>query len=412
MLCMMDGQRLMDSSISIPSAQKPAIISMNPMDTSSSLTDQLFMTSGILVAWTMLIIFGLFITVISILLVYKARQRKSSSLNPLEGIGTSKSANYNGQESGYSDELTPPNSSSVNIGNFVPITRRIKVSSSYASLTSDSSSEEEFPEGRRKSQISMTHELTVGPKGTVRAFPVQPLSRETSVKGHHQRNSMNHKLPGNSVATVSTVNNSGNEKKPQLTISMSLDSETNLVKVTLVKCEHLKRSIEPKESTFRRVVRARGLSSGYLPLGVLARVYRLSDVRDVFLLSRQSSTLSSTGPGRTSRSTSTESEPGTLPNPGKSPAPLMETPLIKSRKGSFVKFNEESDSIEISVDDFPLRVSLYEMDKNKVKSPLGHSIIDYLTSLNVSTLNQIVLNVRLYETVFEAMKANQEQNKG
>lgn len=75
----------------------------------------------------MLIVFGLFITVASILLVYKARQRKTSGLNPLEGIGTSKSTNYNGQESGYSGELTPPNSSSVNIGNFVPITRRIKV---------------------------------------------------------------------------------------------------------------------------------------------------------------------------------------------------------------------------------------------------------------------------------------------
>lgn len=269
----------------------------------------------------------------------------------------------------------------------------------------------------------MTHELTVGPKGTVRAFPVQPLAREGS--GRSSTSSVSSsasrgfpyqsscKPPGHSVATTSSIGK--DEKKPQLTISMSISSESNMIKVTLIKCDHLKRSIEPKESTFRRVVRARGLSSGFLPLGIIARIYCLSDIKNGSIISRHSSTCSSIGPGASgkwSRSTSTDSDGGNSQSQPKSAVPVMETPLIKSRKGSFIKFNEPVDCVEVAANDFPLRISLYEMDKNKVKSPLGHSIIDYLTSLShVTTLNQIVLNVRLYETVFDAIKANQEHNK-
>lgn len=153
------------------------------------------------------------------------------------------------------------------------------------------------------------------------------------------------------------------------------------LKMHLLGCENLKRS-EEKENAFTRVVRRTTKGYGFTAEGVFARVYRLNDVKEP-CLSRQSS-----------------GEEG-VPFPiGKSDVYLKETSFVNSRKSRSIEF-AESDSVYLSYEDFPLRISVYEMDKNKIRSALGHAVVNCQPL--ISTIGQTSITLRLYTTVFDAI---------
>ena len=76
---------------------------------------------------------------------------------------------------------------------------------------------------------------------------------------------------------------------------------------------------------------------------------------------------------------------------------MIETAVIKSRRSKDISFDEQ-DSIPLEKFHFPVRVTLYEVDRNGVRSSLGHTFI--VLPHNLDTF-QVKTN-KLYSTIYRA----------
>lgn len=81
---------------------------------------------------------------------------------------------------------------------------------------------------------------------------------------------------------------------------------------------------------------------------------------------------------------------------------FMQTGLIKSRKSSIIKFNEK-EKFSVAYKQFPMRISLYEFDKNKVRLCLGHCFLNIDTKDAFSTTQ--IISIELHPTIYKAQSA-------
>lgn len=83
---------------------------------------------------------------------------------------------------------------------------------------------------------------------------------------------------------------------------------------------------------------------------------------------------------------------------------FFETNLVKSKKCKIIKFNE-NEKFAIDNQQFPIRISLYECDKQKMRFSIGHSILHLNTGENYHS-NQII-ELDLFQTIYKAQNVNQ-----
>jgi hypothetical protein len=79
---------------------------------------------------------------------------------------------------------------------------------------------------------------------------------------------------------------------------------------------------------------------------------------------------------------------------------FRQTSIIKTRKSTSIKFPEER--ILLRRGDFPLRVTLYDVDKHQVRHSLGHCFVDLTDADSFSLATQVILTRRLYATLYKA----------
>ena len=145
----------------------------------------------------------------------------------------------------------------------------------------------------------------------------------------------------------------------------SVDSDSDAVPsvvVSLIKAKNLRRS---------------GFSSSdkLIPEGVFARIYPKT------------------------RCTSTDSSQTDGEQQTRGEIDFFETSFVKSKKSKFIKFDEKQ-VFRMSADWFPVRISIYEMDKQKIRYNIGHCFLSVNTRDNYQT-NQII-ELDLFPTVFKA----------
>lgn len=82
---------------------------------------------------------------------------------------------------------------------------------------------------------------------------------------------------------------------------------------------------------------------------------------------------------------------------------VIETRVIKSKKSKEISFSDQ-ESIQLEMYQFPVRVTLYEVDRNGVRFSLGHTFI-LLPQNNHDTSSssfQFVKTNKLYSTIYRA----------
>ena len=168
-----------------------------------------------------------------------------------------------------------------------------------------------------------------------------------------------------SLRSQKSVSSIDSESDANPSVVVSLVTEGDTASVALIKAKNLKRS---------------GFSSTdkLIPEGVFARIYPKT---------RTMSTDSS-------RSDSDQQRDGT---------DYFETSFVKSKKSKLIKFDEK-ETFRISADCFPLRISLYEMDKQKIRYNIGHCFLEVNTRDNYQT-NQII-ELDLFSTIYKAKKTS------
>ncbi|XP_074605200.1 uncharacterized protein LOC141858373 isoform X2 [Brevipalpus obovatus] len=432
-----------------------------------------FSSLGLFATLVMLGSILFFVSLVTLFIACRSRHRsKDEDLNPLRGIGTTKYSEIDDQSSSIFGQ--PPsllaNKSTSSVTGLSPA-KMIKVSSCYATLTSDSSSSDEEERfgvkgASSKCKTSSTNqELRIGPKGYIKTMPVQPAANLNSALKNFpppnnpqsnviQESSKICQPPSSGIESspnrkksrfgwLGRKGNSGNENQsrssrngstsssksggsgdwdsyPMLTISLSLasndtpvepehrrdsividlsDSSTTsetlpprsrkssqVVKLQLIRCEGLKRSIEDKENAFSRVVKSRSHKSNHFHAeGVMARIYRLNDTKE---------------PQQSVSGQSSSGESGFSSLKG-GEIYLKESKFVTSRKSKTLKFTD-SDHVYLGPEDFPIRISVYEVDKNLVRSPLGHVVLHHQPMVSTNGgQTQIVL--RLHPTVSDAI---------
>ena len=148
-------------------------------------------------------------------------------------------------------------------------------------------------------------------------------------------------------------------------IVVSVFTEVDNVSVTIIKAKNLRRS---------------GFCSTdkLIPEGVFTRIYPKT---------RALSTDSSQTDGEHMAQEQTE---------------YFETSLVRSRKSRFIRFNENQ-SFRLDINWFPIRVSVYELDKHKVRYNIGHTFLT-MDPRDDHQTNRIV-ELDLFSTIDKARHA-------
>ncbi|XP_054162147.1 uncharacterized protein LOC128960101 [Oppia nitens] len=165
-----------------------------------------------------------------------------------------------------------------------------------------------------------------------------------------------------SITSVESVDIETN--KPSLVMSVVCDGRS--ASVWLVKGKHLRRSGHSPEDKL-------------VAEGVFARLYP------------RQRTLS-----QTSDASQTENSDQTINSQSQE---YFETSFIRSKKSSVIKFNKK-EKFHILGDNFPVRISVYEMDKHRVRYNIGHCFLAVNTHDNCQSKQMIELT--LESTIYAA----------
>ncbi|CAG2164217.1 unnamed protein product [Oppiella nova] len=172
-----------------------------------------------------------------------------------------------------------------------------------------------------------------------------------------------------SLRSQQSVSSVDSEMDTIPTLVLSVTTDEKYASVALIKAKNLRRS---------------GYSANdkLIPEGVFARIYPTS--RSV-----------------TSEGSHSEDEPQR-----QTCDEYFETTLIKSKKSKLIKFNDK-EKFDVFNDNFPIRISIYEYDKQRVRYNIGHCFLNINTRDNYHTKQLIELN--LYTTLYKAKSAAHAQ---
>lgn len=82
----------------------------------------------------------------------------------------------------------------------------------------------------------------------------------------------------------------------------------------------------------------------------------------------------------------------------------IQTPIIRSTESSSIEF--PSQRIELLGSDFPIRISLYDLDTNGVRFSLGHMFIRLWDEMRFPAGEAVILTYELSPTICSAMQQN------
>lgn len=172
------------------------------------------------------------------------------------------------------------------------------------------------------------------------------------------------------------------EASPQSTPAAQTVSQSDLrMSFTLIKASNLERSSLSATPRIASAFRSSRPGGQFVAEGLFARIYKGVDLQKG-CLRRQSSI---DDPAREASGSDNE---------------FRQTSVIKSRKSTSIKFPEEPVSLKRS--DFPLRLTLYDVDKHQVRYSLGHCFVDLTDADSFSLATQVILTRRLFPTLYRA----------
>lgn len=82
----------------------------------------------------------------------------------------------------------------------------------------------------------------------------------------------------------------------------------------------------------------------------------------------------------------------------------IQTPIIRSTESTSIEF--PSQRMELLQSDFPIRVSLYDVDTNGVRFSLGHMFIRLGDEMRFPAGEAVILTYELFPTICSAMQEN------
>lgn len=166
------------------------------------------------------------------------------------------------------------------------------------------------------------------------------------------------------------------------------NSESNNIKVKLIKCDNLKRFADGE----RKLSESISVNSNNLPDKVFARIYRFNDLQKSNQLSRNQ--------GKNTNCLS-ELLSLTLDYKQQQQICIKETSHVNSRKSRTIKF-DGNDFVCLKDTDFPLYIALFETIKGQSEICLGHILVNF-QPLFISFGQTAILSLRLYSSLIDAI---------
>lgn len=170
-----------------------------------------------------------------------------------------------------------------------------------------------------------------------------------------------------------------------------------MIHLNLVEANNLRRSyVDPNTKStvpFSPLTSPNGEEYLFEPEGVFARIFPSQKVKNISPASRYEKAVSRSELDKGD----VESMKEEISSSSDLEQNVIETAMIRSRRSRNVSFNDQ-DSIPLEIFQFPVRVTLYEVDRNGVRFSLGHTFI--ILPHNLDTIH--FKTNKLYSTIYRA----------